>query len=199
MRKHLAPIVAAAIIVALVISFICFRRYSPYALRGNVTGNPETILSLNGVEIVGRANGRRAWSFKAEGADVSRGRVRTVFRKISDGKIYDGDKVMAKISAGEAVYYSGMGDVEVSGGIKMSSPLGYQVTAKSARWSGYYKQLTCPGSISIRTKEARLTGQDLVADLKQEEITFKNGKMTVSVSELEEFGEESQQSEEKTQ
>jgi hypothetical protein len=187
----LAPAIALVLIAALAATFVCFRRNLPYKLESGLGGNPRVLLSLSDVVIVGRAGGRKAWSFKARRADVSQGRVRTTFLAIRDGKIYDekGSPVL-RVNAGRAAFISGVGDVEVSDGVKVVSSQGYTAAVDAARWSGYFQQLTCPGKVTFTVGRSKLVGRDLVVDWKRGEATLQDGRMVVSVSNLENLGEE---------
>jgi hypothetical protein len=193
LRKYLAPVIAVAVIVVLAGMIVHFRRNLPYKVGAGLASNPETLLSLSDVEIVGRARGQRAWSFKAKEADVTQGRVATSFRSIRDGKLYDDGKLMATVSAGKAVFISGIGDVDVTNGVKLVSKQGYSAQTDSARWSGYFKRLTCPGKVVFRSKEGSLVGQNLVADLKSPEVSLDKGKMVISLPAVEALGEKSLQ------
>lgn len=190
MRRYLPPAVAIALIAVLSVTIIYFRHYSPYKVTREQVGNPEILLSLSGVEIVGRSQGERIWSFKTTRADVWRGQVRTALLGIHDGKLYSDGKVVASVSAGSAIYNSATGDVEVTGGVGVASVRGYRAAAQSARWSGYLRRLTCPGRVSFRTDGSELVGQNLVADARSEEVTLDKGRMVVNMSEVVELGKE---------
>lgn len=173
------------VILGLAFSFFRFRKNLPYRVDSSFSGNPSILLSLNDVEIIGRANGERVWSFKANRADIAQGRVQTALHGLHDGKIYEDRKVAATVTAGKAVFMPGSGDVEVTEGVKVASSKGFTVTADKVTWSGFYKQLMCPGKVVFSAGGSKLIGQKLFADLKQQSVTMENGKMCVSVLDLE--------------
>ena len=187
-RRYLPPAIVLLLIAGLSASFVYFRRYSPYKVSALLAGNPEIILSLRGVEMVGRSEGQRLWSFRAERADVARGQIRTTFVAIRDGKLYDEGKVVATVEAGRAVYDSATDNVDVSDGVTVASPRGYRASAQSARWSAYFKRLWCPGKVSFRAGDNELVGSNLIADMRNQEVRLSKAKMVVSIRDVEELG-----------
>jgi hypothetical protein len=190
-RKYITPVIIIVIIGVLVATLIRFRQYSPYRIPGTLVGNPEIILSLKDVEIIGRSKGNRVWSFKANSAAVSRSKTRTEFVLINDGRLYDDNKQVASVTAGNAVYDSVMGDVVISGGVKLEAKSGYKASAERAEWSAYFKQLKCPGKVSFQAGDNKLTGINLVADLRKQEVSMEKGSMAINLSEIEELERQS--------
>jgi len=188
-RRYLSTAVVVALIGGLVTSFVYLRRYSPYRVSGLVAGNPEIVLSLRDIEMVGRSGGEKLWSFHADRADVARGQVSTTFYSIRDGSLYDEGKVVASVKAGKATYNSGTDDVEVTGGVEIASPRGYRAEAERARWSSYFKRLWCPGRVIFSAGDSEIIGYDLTADMRNQEVSFVRGKMVVAVSDMQELGE----------
>ncbi len=189
-RKFIFPVIAAVVLAALVASLVHFRGYSPYHVRRDLIGNPEVVMSLRDVEIAGREDGKPAWSFDARRADVSRGRVRTILTDVRAGKLYDRGKPVATVAAGKAVYNSINGNVEVTDGVKIKSVDGYQAEAQKVVWTGFNKHLYCPGKVVFRSKGGSLAGNNLIADVRNGEVTLDNGKLAVEVSVLEKLGED---------
>lgn len=183
-RKYIAPIIAILIICGLAVSIYMLRGYSPYVIKSSLVGNPQIVLALEDVEIVGRSDGQKTWSFAADKASVSRGRYRTEFISIRDGKLFDNNKVVASVSAGKAVYDASTGNVEVSKGVKVASIHGYKAEADKALWSAYLSQLRCPGTVKLTSEESSLVGQDLLLDARNRDVTLKKAKLVVSVSEI---------------
>jgi hypothetical protein len=192
-RRYLTPVIAVALIAALAASLIYFRKYSPYKVPDRLMGNPEIVLSLSDVEIVGRSDGEKLWSFKARRADVSRGRINTQFIAIGDGKLYDEGKIVATVTAGRAIYNSSSGNVAVAGGVKVAATQGYRAEAEEALWSAYFKQLRCPGGVIFATDGSELSGQNLVADFKKQEVTLEKAKMTIDIADVKELEEQGSQ------
>jgi hypothetical protein len=95
-RRYLVTVMVLFIIAALAVTLVRFWRYSPYQLTNNIVGNPKTILSVKNVEVIGRSDGKKIWSFKARQADVSRGRYRTELSFITDGKLFSDGKPVEK-------------------------------------------------------------------------------------------------------
>lgn len=185
MRKFLPQLIVIGVIAVLAVSIVSLRRYSPYRVSGKLMGNPEVVLSLSDVETVGRIRGKKIWSFKAKHADVARGKYRTEFTSVHDGKIYDDGSVVASISAGKALYDSISGDVDVSGGIYVQAPRqGLKFNAQTARWYQYFKQLTCPGKISLRAGDSKLTGKNLVLNTKEQYVTMDDPEVVIAVEDL---------------
>lgn len=180
-RKYIQPVIAIVVIIILVGSFIHFRRYSPYKVGSGINANPEILLSLSDVEIMGRSNGQKKWCFSAKHAEVARGRAVTSVTSIHDGKIYDNGKEVASIEAGKAFYNSATGNVMVSGGIKLSSPQGYKAFADGATWTGYSNSLTCNGKVKFTVDDSTVEGQNLVADLKGQKVTMDKPRLAIDI------------------
>lgn len=144
-------------------------------------------MKLRDVEIVGRTHGAKSWSFKAKQAEVSKGRYRTEFVSISAGKLYNGDKIAARVAAGRAIYDSTSGNVEISEGIKVSSMLGYSAKTDKATWVGYFKTLRCPNKVHLSSSESRLTGENLVVNTKLEVMTMDHPRFVIDISDIKEL------------
>lgn len=187
-RRYLVPAVALVLLAALAATLTVFWKYSPYKITSNLIGNPRIILSLKNVEVVGRSDGKKAWSFKAKQADVARGRYRTELTSISEGKLFDIDeKHVATVTAGKAVYDSSTENVEATDGVKVVSVQGYTAQAEQARWSSFMKQLFCPGTVKFTANGSELIGQNLVADIDDQEVTIEKAKMVVEISDISEL------------
>lgn len=188
-RRYLTPVIALGVIGALVTTLVYLRKYSPYKVSDTLIKNPEIILSLQDVDIMGRSDGKKMWSFHADRVEVSRGRYRTEFFSIKDGKLYDDDKVAASVTAGRAIYDSSTGNVEVADGVKIVSIQGYRAEAESATWSGYFRKLRIPGQVKLSSSESMLTGRNLIADIANENMMLDKPKMVISISEMEKADE----------
>jgi hypothetical protein len=176
--------IAVAVIGVLLVSVVHFRRFSPYRVRHDLVGNPEVVLSLRGVSIAGRDDGKAAWSFDAERVDVSKGRYRTTVTGIRQGRLYDNGKAVATVTAGRAVYNSLSGNVEVTGGVKVRAAKGFEARAQKALWTGFNQQLICPGKVEFRSTEGKLIGTNLVADLRQSQVTLDKARLSVDIEAL---------------
>lgn len=144
---------------------------------------PQVVLSLNGVEAVGRSEGRKVWSFEAKRADVSWGNTRTELEQIYNGVIFDDGTPAADLEAGKAIFDSTTNDLIIVNGVKITSREGYVAETDQALWSGTSKMLRCPGEVKITTDESELVGSSLVADMRNREITIENASMTVDIGE----------------
>lgn len=180
----MVPIAAIIMIAALVSTLVHFRKFSPYKLPSSVVGNPQIVLSLDDVQIVGRSDGHKIFSFMSKRADVSRGRYTTLFYAIRDGKLYDNEKPVAFITAGTARYDSISKSVEVTDGVKVSSIQGYLADAEQAMWSSELKLLTCPGKVVFSARGNQLVGENLVADLNNRVATLEKARMEIDISEV---------------
>lgn len=192
-RKYLWPTVAVFVIAALVVTIVRYRRTLPYNIDHRVSGNPEIVLGLKDVEVVGRSGGDRIWSFKADRADVARGRARTTLLDIQDGKLYDGDKVLASVKAGKAVYDSLSGNVEVMDGVEVTASKRYSVSTDRAIWVSFFKRLTCPGKVRFRAARSELVGTNLVADVNNREVKLDKARMIVDMQDVAEAVEDTPQ------
>ena len=187
-RRYLVPAVALALIAALAVTLASFWKYSPYKITSNLIGDPRIILSLKNVEVVGRSDGKIAWSFKAKQADIARGRYRTELSDISDGKLFNFDeKLAATVIAGKVIYDSSTGNVEVTGGVKVASVQGYTAQAEQARWASFMQQLICPGKVKFTADGSELIGHNLVADMDDKTVTMEKAKMVVEISDISEL------------
>ena len=183
-RKWVAPVIAIMIILGLGVSVVRMWRYSPYKMKRDLVGNPEIVLSLRDVEISGRNNGKKFWSFNAETVDVTRGRIVTTVAGIHDGRLYDEGKLVAKVAAGRAVYNTINGNVEVSKGVKVQSTTGFRASADRAIWTRGTSQLVCPGKVVFASGDSNLVGKNLVGDVRQNEVRLEHGRMLVDVEDL---------------
>lgn len=186
-RKYLVTAAALFIIAGLTITLVSLWKYSPYKITNKIVGNPRIILSLKNVEVVGRSDGRKIWSFNAKQAHVSRGRFRTELVAISNGKIFNDGKHVVTITAGKAVYDSSTGNVEVTDGVKVVSVHGYTAQAKQARWSNSMKALRCPGKVRFTADGSVLVGQDLVANIDNQEVEIEKAKMVIEIPDTIDF------------
>jgi hypothetical protein len=183
-RIRLTPIIALLLIAGLAVSIVKLWRYSPYKVTRDLVGNPQVVLSLHNVQVVGRGEGVRIWSFKADDVDVSRGRMRTVIRGVHEGKLFDKGKLVADVTAGEAVYDAANKNVEVTRGAKVTAKLGFKASTDRLMWSGSNRQLLCPGRVVFSSGDGKLVGQNLLADVGRGEVTLWKGKMQVEIEDV---------------
>lgn len=180
-RRYAWPVIAALLIVLLSWSIVRFRHNLPYSVDKGLVGNPEIVFSLEDVEVVGRDHGAKIWSFRANQADVARGRSRATLLDIKDGKLYDNGKVVATVKAGKVSYDPVAGNVEVTGGVEVTSAKRYRVTTDRATWTAFVNQLKCPGKVTFRANDSSLVGRNLVLDAKQRRATMEKARMTVTL------------------
>jgi hypothetical protein len=180
-RKLASVAVLTVVGIALIASLYLLRRHLPYSVGGRFEMNPEVLLHLEGIEIVGRSNGSKAWSATADSAELTQGGTSVTFTNVRDAAIYDHNNPALRLSAGKAVFRFAFGDIDASGGLTVSSEKGFTVKTNAARWSGYFKRLMCPDRVVFTFGDSRLEGNNLTADISRGEITLDNGVLIIAL------------------
>jgi len=180
-KRRFTVVIVAVVCAALITSLYLQRRHLPYSAAGRFEMSPEILLHLEGIEIIGRSDGNKAWSAAADSADLTQGGTSVTFTNVKEAAIYEDGRPALRISAGKAVFKFAFGDIDASGGIKVSSEKGFTVRTEIARWSGYFKRLICPEKVVFTFGGSRLEGKNLTADIGKGEITLDDGVLRIAL------------------
>jgi len=186
MRKtdYRLPVLIAG--AALLVSIAAFRSYLPYVGDRYLTREPPAIiLEIDDVYLVGMGDKTKLWSLNARKVEIGRDRAITTLSGISDGKIFDKGKTVLKMRAGRAIYDERREDLQLSSGIEIAGTEGQRVVARGAHWDSRTALLTSTSRVKVSGQWGDVSGDDLVVDLRNENMVMRNVSFRVSISELE--------------
>ena len=176
-------IVAGAI---LLLSVVVFKRYLPYVGdRFQVKEQPAIVLAMEDAYLVGLGKKEKRWSLRARRVEIGRNRSVVTLTDIFDGNIFDDGEVALEVSAGKAVYDERRDDLQLSGGVSVEGRNGEKVTAKGARWDGSTSLLHGRGRARLEGEWGDASGDGLVVDVKQKEMTMTNVSGSVRIEQIE--------------
>ena len=172
--------------VILLLSVVVFKRYLPYVGdRLEVKEPPAIVLTMEDAYLVGLGKKEKRWSLRARKVEIGRNRSVTTLTDIFDGKIFDEGEVALNVTAGKVVYDERRDGLELSGGVSVEGLEGEKVTAEGARWDGSTSLLHGRGRVRLEGKWGDASGDDLVVDVKQKEMTMTNVSGSVRIEEIE--------------
>ena len=175
--SYLSLTIVAAI--ALLISVMAFRRYSPYTNRGLPPREaPSIVLAMQDAYLVGMGHHGKLWSIHADKVEMSRNQATTTLTGIHDGKIYNNGKVALKVDAGRAVYDVYGRNLYLERGITIEGSDGQKVTGQMADWNSALGVLRSHGQVSFETRWSKIITGDLVVDMRNRQMEMRGVRMT---------------------
>lgn len=178
--SYLSLTIVAAI--ALLISVVAFRGYSPYTNRGLPPRQaPSIVLAMQDAYLVGMGHHGKLWSVRADKVEMSRNQATTTLSGIHDGKIYNNGKVALKVDAGRAVYDVYGRNLYLDRGITIEGSDGQKVTGRMADWNSALGVLRSHGEVSFETRWSKIITRDLVVDMKNRQMEMRGVRMLVNL------------------
>ena len=216
MRKVLRPVIALAVIAGGLGLWLIARRIAPERPPESPVA-PEIQVKFEHITVRGRAQGDRRWELEADSIELTRDQSLTRLDGLRRATLYAGTKPQLSARAAWAALHSPSRDLELGGGVEITSPQGLRLRTDAVRWRAdqerlvaagpvemtmgdttvtapraYYlaapEQIICEGGVRIRQGRDHLTGDKLTADLRDQTIEIAGGvRMRMRVAEGREF------------
>ncbi len=178
-------------------------------------GQARTAVGVALLVVVGGAGGG-GWKLRVDRMDLAGGGRAVSAAGLREGLIYDAQgRPVLRISAAKAIYNTSRKDFEVSGGVKVVSHQGAIITTERMLWLPEEQILRCPGPVTVRsdgvtittdaldlhvpedlakssaqvrlrTPDGRLTGHNLVYNLKTHDYTLEGIQAVFTVDQARE-------------
>lgn len=178
--------IAVVIVVILALVALGLRSYAPYSGRHMLPKQPPAIvLAMEDVHLVGLGHNGKLWSAKAASVEIGQDRRFTKLKKISDGKIFDADKVILKAKAGEALYDTCRKDLALQKGVTITGADGQSVSGEGARWNSADMSLRSIGEVNFKCRWGDARAENLDVDLRNRELTMRNVSMKINLDNVE--------------
>ncbi len=149
-------------------------------------------LRFQNVTIVGRKNGQKAWTVKADRVDTTKERNRVEFAGNLRAVLYQDKKVRAKFSAPFANYDAVGQNLTAFGALacdvwdeksNASAPAPFHISAGQLFWGVGSQTLRCAGPVTATGPGATITGNDIVVDLRTRDYTLQNLNARFTITE----------------
>jgi len=130
-------------------------------------------MQFDGVRLVGWApGGEKRWEFQAKTIMVSKNKLTSTLKEITEGAFYHEGRPIFRVKAKEAVVQgsSENEDVTIKGGLTIVGENGAKLVTRSLEWHGYQKKFICPDPIEIAFKDLALKVERAEGDLAVREI-----------------------------
>jgi len=216
MRKALWSVIALTLLAAGAGLWLTARRIAPeQPLQPPVA--PEIQVKFERITVRGRAQGNRRWELEADSIELTKDHSLTRLEGLRRATLYAGDKPQLSARAAWAALRSPSRDLELGGGVEVTSAQGLRLRTDSLRWRAeqerlvsagpvemamgdtsikaaraYYlaqqERIICDGGVKIEQGQNHLTGEKLTADLRDQTLEIAGGvRMRLRVEEGREF------------
>jgi lipopolysaccharide export system protein LptC len=147
----------------------------------------EPLVSLHESVIQHGGAGSGGWKLQVDEMNLAGGGRAVSAAGLREGLIYDAQgRPVLRISAAKAIYNTARKDFEVSGGVKVVSHQGAIITTERMLWLPEPQILRCPGPVTVRSEGVTITTdaldlhvpEDLVKSTSQVRLRTPDGRLT---------------------
>jgi LPS export ABC transporter protein LptC len=178
---------------------------------------PEVQVKFEHITLRGRAQGDRRWELEANSIELTKDRSLTRLTGLRRATLYAGSRPQLSVRAAWAALHSPSRDLELGGGVEVESAQGLRLRTDALSWRAeqerlvsagpvkmamgdtsveaaraYYlaqqERIICDGGVKIEQGQNYLTGDKLIADLRDQTLEIAGGvRMRVRMEEGREF------------
>jgi hypothetical protein len=175
MRLTRSRVLAAGGVGFLLLTGWWIFRSNPTTASGKATpsssGSPTSGLVFSSLKLFGYAlDGQRQWSLTALNASISADQRTVSSTGIRDGVFFKGKVVVARFSAGRALYDNISKDLSLDGPIDVSASNGVHLECGHLSYSDHTHRLTALSPLRIQTPRSIFTAGRVDADLALDEF-----------------------------
>ena len=179
--------------------------------------SPDVEVKFERITVRGRAHGDRRWELEARTVELTKDRRLARLQGLRRATLYADGQPQLYARAEWAQLESPAGDIQLGGGVELTSPRGLVLRARSLRWHAeqerldsagpvemevgeamvtapraYYlaagEKMICGDGVEIRQQDSYLSGDKLTADLAAETLDIEGGvRMRLRVEDGREF------------